>query len=76
MTKREARRQIVEALASKGIEAAHGKGGFFLRGHGHVTFAQARKLSGVAVPDELRREQREAILFGDAAIVHLIAGRM
>jgi hypothetical protein len=54
----------------------YGKGGFWLRGHGHVSFAQARKLAGVAVPEELRREQREAILYGDAAIVHAIAGRM
>lgn len=76
MTKSEARQEIVEALAGQGIEAIHGKGGFFLRGHGHVTFAQARKLAGVAVPEELRREQREAVLYGDAAIVHLIAGRM
>lgn len=76
MTKREAREQIVKALAEKGIEAVSGKGGFFLRGHGHVSFSQARRLSGVAVPDELRHEQREAILYGDAAIVHLIAGRI
>ncbi len=76
MTQREARRQIIEALAAKGIEAVHGKGGFFLRGQGHVSFSQARKLAGVAVPDALRREQREAILYGDAAIVDAIAGRM
>lgn len=76
MTKREAREQIVEALAEKGIEAMYGKGGFWLRGHGHISFVQARKLAGVAVPENLRREQREAILYGDAAIVHAIAGRM
>ena len=76
MNKIEARQQIIQALASKGIEAMHGKGGFFLRGQGHVSFARARKLAGVAVPEELRREQREAILYGDAAIVHAIAGRM
>jgi hypothetical protein len=76
MTKREARQQVIEGLASKGIEAVHGKGGFYLRGQGHVSFAQARKLSGADVPEELRREQREAILYGDAAIVRMIAGRI
>lgn len=76
MTQREARRQIVEALAAKGIEAVYGKGGFFVRGQGHVSFDAARNLAGVAVPEGLRREQREAILYGDAATVHMIAGRM
>ena len=76
MTQREARQEIIEALADKGIEAVSGKGGFYLRGQGHVTFAQARKLAGVAVPESLHREKREAILYGDAAIVHMIAGRI
>ena len=76
MTQRGARQQVLKALADKGIEAVYGKGGFFLRGQGHVSFAQARKLAGVAVPEALRRERREAILYGDAAIIHMISGRM
>ena len=76
VTQSEARAQIIDALARQGIEALYGKGGFFLRGRGFVTFAQARKLAGVAVPEALRRERREAILYGDAATIHLIAGRL
>jgi hypothetical protein len=74
--KREARQEIIEALAAQGIEALYGKGGFYLRGQGFVTFAQARKLAAVVVPESLKREQRESILYGDAAIVHLISGRI
>jgi hypothetical protein len=76
MTRREERQAIRDALAAQGIEAMYGKGGFWLRGRGHVTFAQARKLAGVDVSDELRRRSRARILYGDAAIIHAIAGKV
>jgi hypothetical protein len=76
MTRREERQAIHDALAAQGIEAVYGKNGFWLRGQGHVTFAQARKLAGVDVSDELRRRPREGILYGDAAIIHAIAGKV
>lgn len=76
MTKADERKAIIESLREQGLEAVYGKGGFFLRGEGFVSFAKARRLAGVAVSEGLRRERREAVLYGDAAIVHLIAGRI
>lgn len=68
-TRRDQRQQIIERFAEMGIEAMHGKGGFWLRGHGHVSFAQARKMTGVSVPDELRRDHSRIGAYGDYAWV-------
>lgn len=72
--KREQRLAIIEAFAAQGIEALHGKGGFFLRGQGFVTFAQARKMTAVAVPAELKREGGMVSAYGDYAIIAKING--
>lgn len=59
MAKVEQRIAIIEALESQGLEVLYGKGGFFIRGEGWISFAQARKRSGVAAPDELKRNSYE-----------------
>ena len=43
------------ALEAQGFEVLGGKGGFWLRGHGHVTIAQARRMTGIAAEPRVRR---------------------
>ena len=52
------------ALEAQGFEVLAGKGGFWLRGHGHVTTAVARKMTGIAAEPRVRRER---IAYGDYA---------
>lgn len=73
-TKREARQEIIAALAARGIEAVYGKGGFFVRGQGFVTFAQARKLAAVAAKPIDRQCRHTA--YGEYAIFAALNGRL
>ena len=43
------------ALEAQGFEVLAGKGGFWLRGHGHVTTAGARRMTGIAAEPRIRR---------------------
>ena len=55
---------LKEALEALGYEVLVGKGGFWLRGRGHITTAQARRLTGIAAEPRVRRER---IAYGDWA---------
>ena len=48
----------------QGVLEAPGKGGFWLRGHGHVTTARARRMTGIAAEPRIRRPR---IAYGDDA---------
>jgi hypothetical protein len=52
------------ALEAQGYEVLQGKGGFWLRGHGHVTTAMARKMTGISPEPRVRRER---VAYGDYA---------
>jgi hypothetical protein len=52
------------ALEAQGFEVLAGKGGFWLRGHGHITTAQARRMTGIAAEPRVRRER---FAYGDYA---------
>jgi hypothetical protein len=52
------------ALEAQGFEVLQGKGGFWLRGHGHVTTAKARRMTGIAATPRVRRER---VAYGDYA---------
>jgi hypothetical protein len=52
------------ALEAQGYEVLQGKGGFWLRGHGHVTTAKARKMTGIAAEPRVHRER---VAYGDYA---------
>jgi hypothetical protein len=52
------------ALEAQGFEVLQGKGGFWLRGHGHVTTAKARKMTGIPAEPRVRHER---IAYGDYA---------
>lgn len=56
--------ELQAALEAQGFEVLQGEGGFFLRGHGHVTTAKARKMTGLAAPE---RVYREKIVYGEYA---------
>ena len=51
-----------------------GKGGFFVRGKGHVTIAQARRVTGIKAKPKPRRAKTGG--YGDYATLRKIAGRM
>ena len=55
-------------------DVAYGKGGFFVRGKGHVTVAQARRVTGVKAQARPRRPKTGG--YGDYAILRKVAGRM
>ena len=76
MTRQEERERIISALRAQGREVCYGKGGFYIRGQGWMNYARARKLADLEVPDELRRHPRERVLYGDAATIHAIAGKV
>ncbi len=56
--------ELQAALEAQGFEVLGGKGGFWLRGHGHVTTAGARRMTGVAAEPRIRRPR---IAYGDYA---------
>jgi hypothetical protein len=76
VTRAAERERIISALRAQGRDACYGKGGFFIRGQGWTSYAAARKLAGLDVPEELHRRPRERVLYGDAATIHAIAGKV
>lgn len=60
------------ALEAQGFEVLAGKGGFWLRGHGHVTTAKARRMTGIAAEPRVRRER---IAYGDYAVLIAFVNR-
>ncbi|MDO8615876.1 MAG: hypothetical protein Q7T33_09100 [Dehalococcoidia bacterium] len=76
MTQREQRVAIIAALAAQGIDVLSGKGGFFIRGEGWITFAQARRRSGIVVPLALKRVGQRVTAYGDYAFVAAINGAL
>ena len=76
MTKRDERAKIIAGLRANGMEAIYGKGGFWIRGQGFVSFAKARKLAGVVVSEELKRgPAMEQLPWGEYATVAMFNGR-
>jgi hypothetical protein len=58
---------VLTALQAQGLEVLKGKGGFWIRGEGHITLAQARKRTGTAAPKRERRATQPA--WGDFASI-------
>ena len=65
--KQSERERIMARLNEMGFEALYGKGGFWLKGHGHISFAKARKLAAVEVPDNLKRSGGKSAPWGEYA---------
>lgn len=69
MTKDE-REQLRIALETHfGAPALYGKGGFWVKDHGHISLAKARKLTGIAATP---REYRPRMMYGDYATIAMI----
>ncbi len=64
---------VLAALTAQGHEVLRGKGGgFWIKGEGHVSTAQARRRTGIAAP---RRERRaEKAPWGDFAVIAALNG--
>ena len=56
--------ELQTALEAQGFGVIQGKGGFWLRGHGHITTAGARRLTGIAAEPRIIRQR---IAYGDYA---------
>lgn len=63
---------VQTALEAQGLEVLKGKGGFWIRGEGHITLAQARKRTSIAAPARPRAERSRA--WGDFATIAMLNG--
>lgn len=65
---RDATKKVYDALIASGAECCTAKGGgFFVKGEGYITMAQARKRTGIAA--EPRNFRPVISAYGDWAIV-------
>jgi hypothetical protein len=66
--------KVAAALRTQGFEVLGAKGGgFYVRGEGFVSMAQARKRTGIAAPKRAPSVRQAA--WGDYATIAAIAGR-
>jgi hypothetical protein len=69
------REKLLKALKKHyKADVLSGKGGFFIRGKGHISLATARKVTGIKGQTRQRRPKSGG--YGDYAIIRKIAGRM
>ena len=70
------RHQVLgDTLAEKtGCEVLQGKGGFWVRGRGFVTLAQARKMTGIVAPK--RPCRAKTLPYGEYAWFAAMNGRL
>jgi len=71
----EEKQKLIKALKKHyKAEVLSGKGGFFIRGKGHISIAKARKITGIK--GKPRQQRAKSGGYGDYAIVRKIAGRV
>jgi len=69
------REEIIKGLKKKyKTDVVSGKGGFFVRGKGHISIIKARKETGVKAEPRQRRGKSGG--YGDYATIRKISGRM
>ena len=65
--------ELLEALKSHfNSEVLTGKGGFFIKGHGFITIAQARRITGIKAKP--RTKHARIMPYGDYATIAQING--
>jgi len=70
-------RTIITALASRGFETLTGKGGYFVKGEGFLSAAQARKLAGLPAPQrQPRRRRQRQPAWGEWATIAALHGKL
>ncbi len=62
---------LAEKLGKHQWDVIHGKGGFWIKGHGFFTLQQARKLTGIKAPS---KERTVLTPYGDYATIAQING--
>ena len=71
----EQRQKLIKALKKHyKVDVVSGKGGFYIRGKGHITIAKARQVTGIK--GETRQQRPKSGGYGDYATIRKIAGRM
>jgi len=71
----EQKQKLIKALRKHyKADVMYGKGGFFIKGKGHITIAQARKITGIK--GETRQPRPKTGGYGDYATLRKIVGRM
>ena len=71
----EQRQKLIKALKKHyKVDVVSGKGGFYIRGKGHITIAKARQVTGIKA--EPRQKRGKTGGYGDYATIRKIAGRM
>lgn len=76
-TKQSQRKILLEKLSEiYKTDVCYGKGGFFIRDNGWISFSEARIKTGIDVPEELKRNNEKILPFGDYATIAGINGRM
>jgi hypothetical protein len=63
---------VMGALKAMGKEVISGKGGFWIRGEGFVTLAQARRLVGIPAPKRVKKAPAKP--WGDYATIAALNG--
>ena len=64
------KQEVYDALVTVGYDVIKGKGGFWIRGEGFVSLAQARKRTGVIAPKRQKRIRQAP--YGDLAWIAAI----
>ena len=64
--------ELAEKLGKKHYDVIQGKGGFWIKGKGFFTLAQARKITGIRATPRLRRQV--IMPYGDYATIAQING--
>lgn len=67
-------KDVADKLRKSGYEVLVGKGGFFVKGHGHWSNAKARKVTDIHAP---KRSKRNRVLaYGDYATIAALNGQL
>ena len=74
---RDGQKKIVAALESQGFEVAPGKGGFFIRGTGWVSYSKAKSIAGIKGNVTEQTRSADVVLpYGDYGWIAALNGRM
>ena len=66
---------IAEALRRHyHAEVMYGKGGWWVKGHGHITVAEARRLTGIEAAPRAKRSR--SLPWGDYASIAAMHGKL
>ena len=72
----EERHKIINTLKRHyGVDVVSGKGGFFIRGHGHISLVKARSITGIK-PQSKRTKRLKSRGYGDMGWLSRTFGKL